>query len=173
MSKYRFKTKEEFIRDGLWGYEYDTPKGWNLRGDMNEFLGQDINECHNSLCDDDMAIYERGWLFRPWSYVLKEESKNWSEWVPTKEINSNGFEYFGDKLMEVSWNNESWFPRVVFGRKEGQYLAWDDADTLEDAKNAYNPIVWNHARPIKTKLTLKQVAEKFGLEEGEIEIIGL
>ena len=170
-SKYRFKTKEEFIREGLWDDEYDAPKGWNIRGDMNEFLGQDINECHNSLCDDNRVIYAHGWLFRPWSYVLKEESKNWSEWVPTKEINDNGFEYFGDKLMEVSINKRTWFTRVVFGKKGGSYLAWSDAETLEDAKNTYIPISWNHARPIKTKLTLKQIAEKFGLKEHEIEII--
>ena len=164
MSRYRFKTKEEFIRDGLWDDEYDTPKGWNISGDMNEFLGQDINECHNSLCDGNKVIYAHGWLFRPWSYVLKEESKN---------LNANGFEYFGDTLMEVSDTGIRWFPRVVFGKKKGHYLAWFDAETLEEAKNAYSSTDWRYARPIKTKLTLKQVAEKFGLSEDEIEIIGL
>ena len=158
MSKYRFKTKQEFIREGLWDDEYDAPKGWNIRGYMNEFLGQDINECHNSLCDNNKVIYNHGWLFRPWSYVLKE-------------TNANDFEYFGDKLMEVSSNNEYWFPRVVFGKKGGCYLAWNDAKTLEEAKNAYGMTVWRDARPFKTKLTLKQVAEKFGLKEHEIEII--
>lgn len=170
-SRYRFKTKEEFIREGLWDDEYDTPKGWNLSGGMNVFLGKDINEWYNSLCDDNRVIYVHGWLFRPWSYVLKEESKNWSEWVPTKEINANGFEYFGDTLMEVSINKRTWFPRVVFGKKGSLYLAWTDSKTLEKARDAYDLTVWKHARPIKTKLTLKQVAEKFGLKEHEIEII--
>src|SRR5699024_4672007 len=112
-----------------------------------------------------------GWLFRPWSYVLKEESKNWSEWVPTKETNTNGFEYFGDTLMEVSINKRTWYPRVVFGKKKGHYVAWLNAETLGKAEDAYSSTEWRYARPIKTKLTLKQIAEKFGLKEHEIEII--
>lgn len=171
MSKYRFKTKEEFIRDGLWNYEYNVPNGWDIGGNMDGFLGIDVSVGNNNLCDDNEVIYEHFWRFAPCDYVLKEESKKWSEWVPTKETNSNGFEYFGDTLMEVSDNSIHWFPRVVFGKKEGYYLAWKDVDTLEEAKNAYSSTWWRYARPIKTKLTLKQVAEKFGLREEEIEII--
>ena len=34
MSKYRFKTKEEFIMDGLWHYGIKTPYGW-IDAEMN------------------------------------------------------------------------------------------------------------------------------------------
>lgn len=170
-SKYRFKTKEEFIRDGLWDDEYNVPNGWDIGGNMNELLGQDISVDNNDLCNDNKVIYEHGRWFSHCDYVLKEEGEKWSEWFPTKETNANGFEYFGDTLMEVSDTGIRWFPRVVFGKKGDVYLAWTDTETLEDAKNEYNSSWWNYARPIKTKLTLKQVAEKFGLEEDEIEII--
>src|SRR5690625_4626909 len=154
MSKYRFKTKQELIRDGQWDYENNIPVGWNNNGYMNHFLGSDIPKEMNEKCDGGSDLNIDGWFFAPADYVLKEEN----------EINANGFEYFGDKLMEVSANNNWWFPRVVFGKKGGSYLAWSDAKTLEEAKNAYNSSWWKYARPIKTKLTLKQVADKFGLK---------
>ena len=31
MKKYRFKTKEEFIRDGLWNEEFNCPDEWACR----------------------------------------------------------------------------------------------------------------------------------------------
>ena len=156
MSKYRFKTKEEFIRDGLWDDEYDTPEEWSPGREMNEYLGREIPEFYLEECEAGGTFRLDGWAFCSNDYV---------------EINDSGFEYFGDTLMEVSENNESWFPRVVFGKKGGYYLAWCHAETLEEAKNAYSSTDWNYARPIKTKLTLKQVAEKFGLKEDEIEIV--
>ena len=39
MTKYRFKTKEEFIRDGLWDEKDNCPYYWNSDGEMNEYLG--------------------------------------------------------------------------------------------------------------------------------------
>lgn len=47
MKKYRFKTKEECIKDGLWTYSEITPEGgypkiWNSEGEMNKYLGEEI-----------------------------------------------------------------------------------------------------------------------------------
>src|SRR5699024_8450868 len=103
MSKYRFKTKDEFIRDDLWYDEYNVPLGWNEDGDMNNFLGKDVPESLNKECDEGSVLKIDGWDFRSEDYVLKEESK----------INTNGFEYFGDTLMEVSESGEVWITGVV------------------------------------------------------------
>ena len=156
MNKYRFKTKEEFIRDGLWDDECNTPKGWNPDREMNEYLGREIPEFYLEECEAGVSFRIDGWTFCSKDYV---------------EISDEGFKPIEETVMEVSWNSEYWFPRVVIGKKNGRYLAWFDAKTLEEAKDAYNLSLWGYARPIKTKLTLKQVADKFGLKEDEIEII--
>ena len=38
MSKYRFKTREEFIRDGLWDEKCNCPDMWALDGEMKKYL---------------------------------------------------------------------------------------------------------------------------------------
>lgn len=171
MSKYRFKTKEEFIRDGLWGYAYSSPLGWDICGNMNRFLGSDIPESLNKECDEGSGLMVDGWRFAPTDYTIKEESKNWATWVPKKEINANGFEYFGDTLMEVSHDKKTWETRVVFGKKNGLYAAWAGADSIKNAKHEANSVGWKYARRIKTKLTIQEIADKFGLDVNEIEII--
>ena len=70
MSKYRFKTKEEFIRDGLWSENY--PYLWNASGKMNNYLGQDIPEEFNDKCDKGVGFNYEGWIFSSNNYVLKE-----------------------------------------------------------------------------------------------------
>lgn len=70
MSKYRFKTKEEFIRDGLWCENY--PYLWNSSGAMNKYLGQDIPEEFNDKCDRGVGFIYEDWNFSSNNYVLKE-----------------------------------------------------------------------------------------------------
>ena len=176
MSKYRFKTEEEFKKDKLWDYEKGCPSGWTSTGSMNKYLGKDVPKKYNEHCRKgfrlsimDHACYY--WEFSAKDYVAKEENKNWSEWVPSKELNFNGFEYFGDKVMKVSLNGKNWHPRVVFGKKEDRFIAWRDATDIESAKSICETIYWDYAKPIKTKITIQEVADKFGLDVNEIEII--
>lgn len=158
MSKYRFKTKEEFIKDGIpIDFDHGNPRHWN--SNMSEYLGRDVPVKLNDECDKGERISFDGWVFYEGDYVLKEEN------------NTNGFEYFGDTLMEVSNDGISWKTRVVFGKKENRYIAWPGRDNLEEAKHEYLPVSWNHARSIKTKLTLQEIADKFGLDKNEIEIV--
>src|SRR5690625_2406573 len=103
MSKYRFKTKDEFIRDGRWDDYYNTPLMWSVRGEMNSFLGADVPKKLNKECDEGRTLNIKDWYFKPADYVLKEE----------KTVNTNGFEYLGDTLMEVSMSGIDWYPRVV------------------------------------------------------------
>src|SRR5690625_687947 len=163
MSKYRFKTKDEFIRDDLWDYEYNVPLGWASSGHMNSFLVSDVPKELNKECDEGGTLDIKGWFFSPEDYVLKEEN----------EINTNGFEYFGDTLMEVSNDGERWFKRVVFGKKNNKYIAWAglDCHTLEGVRAENSTFLWKYAKPIKTNLTIKEISDKFGLDVNEIEII--
>lgn len=76
MSKYRFKTKEEFIKDGRWLEDCHCPIDWNWQGEMNKFLGKDITEFFEKECDKRLGFDMEGWAFGKRDYVLKEQIKN-------------------------------------------------------------------------------------------------
>src|SRR5699024_9424354 len=135
---------EEFKKDKLWDDEYNTPLGWAASEKMNIFLKSNIPEELTKYCDSKGDFIFRGWGFSSEDYILKEKNT----------VNTNGFEYLGDTLMEVSDDGESWKTRAVFGKKNNEYIAWAGSDNLEGAKLEYLTVSWKHARPIKTKLTL-------------------
>lgn len=68
MSKYRFKTEEEFKRDGLWNK--NRPFKWVSV--MNRYLGQDIPDKYNRFCDANKDFSYETWSFSSDDYVLKE-----------------------------------------------------------------------------------------------------
>jgi len=79
MSKYRFKTIEEFKLEGLWeddsySSSYDGyPSGWAEDGDMNKYLGMDIPDKFNSPMEQRRSFNMDGWTFELDDYILKEE----------------------------------------------------------------------------------------------------
>ena len=75
MSKYRFKTREEFIQDGLWNDKYNCPDEWASEGQMNKYLGIDVPEKFNMDCDEKEDFEYDGWYFRRNDYVLKEQQE--------------------------------------------------------------------------------------------------
>lgn len=101
MVKYRFKTKEEFIRDGQWNNKHDRPFGWNSAGRMNRFLGQDIPEKYNEKCDKELSIFIDDWHFTSSDYVLKE----------TKRVNTyTDFVFIPGNIYVGEWDSK----RVIF-----------------------------------------------------------
>ena len=55
------------------------------------------------------------------------------------------------KVMLVSNNPDNpkvYCRRVVFMKKNGKYLAWDSAETIEDAKESMSVIIWDYAKDI-------------------------
>lgn len=75
MKKYRFKTREEFIRDGLWDDKYNCPDKWAFEGQMNKYLGADVPDIYNDDCDEKEDFKYDGWLFQNTNYVLKEQQE--------------------------------------------------------------------------------------------------
>ena len=75
MSKYRFKTKEEFVQDRLWNNKHNCPKFWSHSGEMNKYLGTDVPDEFNVYCDKKEDFYYDGWFFKSNEYVLKEQQK--------------------------------------------------------------------------------------------------
>jgi hypothetical protein len=63
---------------------------------------------------------------------------------------ASGFELIDEKVMNV-WDNENVEKRqrVVFGKKNGNYLAWNNAKTIEQAKEKKYTYSWENAEEIK------------------------
>ena len=82
------------------------------------------------------------------------------------------------RVMLVSDDNINWNKRrVVFMEKCGKYIAWNRAETLEEAEETTITNDWDYAveldwqpeeetKPLK--LTMEQIAEKFNAEKIEI-----
>lgn len=79
MSKYRFKTKEEFIRDGLWNDKYNCPDEWAWEGQMNKYLGIDVPDEFNLQCDENESFEYNDWYFQNTDYTLKEQQKYFND----------------------------------------------------------------------------------------------
>ena len=79
MKKYRFKTREEFIRDGLWDEKDNCPYYWNPDGEMNEYLGIDVPDECIVYCDKNEEFKYDGWLFQNTDYVLKEQQEYFND----------------------------------------------------------------------------------------------
>jgi hypothetical protein len=86
MSKYRFKTEEEFKRDFLWNK--DRPVKWVSV--MNKYLGQDIPDKYNQACDKQEKFRYDKWHIEPHDYVLKEIQSEYTvgKWYGCKNWNS-------------------------------------------------------------------------------------
>ena len=70
------------------------------------------------------------------------------------------------RWMMVSGNKESWYKRFVVGKNNGMFVAWQDSNY----EHLYNH--WKYAKeiPTKRKLTMQEIAEKFGEDVENIEI---
>jgi hypothetical protein len=102
MSKYRFKTQDEFIRDGQWDDDNHCPEGWAQNNQMNHYLGQDVPEGANENCDLHEGFEDDGWWFEPTNYVLKEPIYKVGQWYKsTPEANKrNGEIYYAKYLSD-------------------------------------------------------------------------
>lgn len=83
--------------------------------------------------------------------------------------------YFTDEMLEpvnkyprvmwVSDDGETWLQRVVFMEKCGKYLAWKDAESLEEAEGVYRMTDWKYAKTFEKltkEMTLEEVCKKLG-----------
>ena len=78
-----------------------------------------------------------------------------------------------ERLVQVRDNvTTSWQTRVFCKELNGRYHTWANATTLEEAKTSTELIWWPEMREIhpKKRVTLAEIAEKFGVSVDEIEI---
>ena len=63
--------------------------------------------------------------------------------------------------------------RVVFMEKCGKYIAWANAETIEESENFFGTTAWNFAKNIEpetVELTMDEIAEKFGISVENLKI---
>jgi len=111
MSKYRFKTEEEFKKEGLW--DKNCPQRWTISGNMNKYLGQDIPEEFNRDCDDGKSFSYSGWSFSSLDYVLKEFSfilpEKWCIKLTRENIETLGKWRSAGPLKNERYITEGWY----------------------------------------------------------------
>ena len=76
------------------------------------------------------------------------------------------------RVMMVSFNEVVWYNRVVFMKKCGRYLAWTNAETIQESEYVYGIVPWRYAKelPEKVELTKSEIAEKFGVSVDQLVI---
>ena len=76
------------------------------------------------------------------------------------------------RVMLVSNGGIVWNKRVVFMKKCNMFLAWDNAETIENAECTYMVASWHYAKelPENVELTKSEIAEKFGISIDQLVI---
>ena len=86
------------------------------------------------------------------------------------------------RVMMVSDDGKTWLRRVVLMKKCGRYLAWNSAETFEEAENQVNSVAWRFAKDIEEPkeftITLSDINSKmdeikkiFGVGENDKVVI--
>ena len=76
------------------------------------------------------------------------------------------------RAMLVNNGGNEWHKRVVFTKKCDRYLAWNNAETIEESECVYDSAAWLYAKelPEKVELTKSEIAEKFGISIDQLVI---
>jgi len=138
-----------------------TPKG-ELEGFPKEVIAKMLEEQVKQGNDEDVTVFE--------VQKDKDASKGGIHWDDTSEdydfwnavIRKKQFDVFFakypksssaeskyPKVMMVSNDKIAWYRRVVFMEKQNNYLAWDDAETIEEAEFKLDSSAWRHAKDIE------------------------
>jgi len=62
--------------------------------------------------------------------------------------------------------------RVVFMKKNGKFIAWNNAESLEKAEGITGTTSWAYAIPVtEVVVTMQEIAEKFGCDIRDLKIV--
>ena len=75
------------------------------------------------------------------------------------------------RVMLVSYDKITWSKRVVFMEKNGGFLAWGFAETLEEVEKSTTTTFWKYAKEIEPiEVTLEEIAQWKGVDKEQIII---
>ena len=136
--------------------EYWQSKGVDTRGMCGSFTKEDGESArYYGVINDRFDCYSI-------SFVRKHKA----EIIELPEENSF------PRVMLVSDVKHEWYKRVVFMKKNDRYLAWNNAETIEDAECTYRVASWRYAKelPEKVELTKSEIAERLGISVDQLVI---
>ncbi len=76
---------------------------------------------------------------------------------------------FKERVMEVSDDGEDWNRRVVFHARDGFFIAWSNAETINDVRAYADPVSWRHAREINHRAI--EIKEQIEALQKELETL--
>jgi len=133
-----------------------TPKG-ELEGFPKEVIAKMLEEQVKQGNPENVEVFEN----KPWS-MKSEGGFDWDytelgnkwDYVTDKDFDvffakypkSSSAESKYPKVMMVSDDESRWINRVVFMEKGGYFLAWDSAETIEEAEEEYNVVCWIYSQ---------------------------
>ena len=110
-------------------------------------------------------------------YSERQAAENGAQIIELPEENSF------PRVMLVSDGGDDWNKRVVFMQKCNRYVAWVNAETVEESEGVYEATAWRYAKEVEPKqhtITLSDLNSKiediknlFGIGENEDVIIKL
>lgn len=110
-------------------------------------------------------------------YSEREAAENNAEIIELPEENSF------PRVMLVNNGGNEWYKRVVFMKKCDRYLAWNNAETVEESECVYKTVSWRYAKEIEPKqhtITLsdlnsriEDIKKMFGIGDNDDVIIKL
>ena len=146
--------------------EYWKSKGVDTMGMCGSFTKEDgEHSCYYGVINDMFDCYTIEFARKHNAEIIE---------LPKEE---NSF----PRVMLVSDVGDAWKRRVVFMQKCDRFLAWDNAETIENAECTYRVASWRYAKEIEPRtITLSDLNSKiedikklFGIEESEDVIIKL
>lgn len=151
--------------------DFDTlkvgDKVWSIQEGDTEIKQLNSSPLHLPICTANNTEYKKDGCF------------NTNDKFPSL-FKSNPFESINEypKVMEVSddkdfKNSEI---RVVFTHKNGYYIAWIGATTIEESEYKTSTSHWKYAREIqpekkKTRLTMEDIAKLANIDVKDLEIV--
>ena len=115
-------------------------------------------------------------------YSERQAAKNGAEIIELPTESPKEEKTF-PRVMLVSIDEIKWHKRVVFMQKCDRFLAWNNAETIENAEWTYRVASWRYAKEVEPKqhtITLSDLNSKiedikklFGIGESEDVIIKL
>ena len=138
---------------------------------LNEEHGKKVIEFWKKYCDTGEL---EGTNIGCYYGVIKGEFDIWT----IDEIRQNNAEIIElpeektyPRVMSVSNDKMTWGKRVVFMEKNGGFLAWGFAETLEEAEKIVITTFWKYAKEIEPiEVTLEEIAEWKGVNKEQIII---
>ena len=128
---------------------------WKQYCDTRAFAGDNIG-CYYGIIDGKFHFWDPDEL---------------RYYVETVEIIELPEERAYPRVMLESDDKITWDKSVVFMKKNGVFLAWDFAETLEEAEKRVSTTFWKYAKEIEPiEVTLEEIAKWKGTSKEQIII---